>query len=288
MALSSPRSPSGRRRRAQQHRDGAQQDAQVERERAVLDVPDVELDPLGPRERGAAVDLRPARQPGLDLEPAALALGVALDLVGERRARADEAHLAAQHVPQLGQLVDRGLAQQVADARDARVALVDRVARALGVGVDDHRAQLQHLERLAVAADALLAEEDRPASSSRTASAEAASSGRRRASGRRWRRRRRAPASPRRRRSSRALGPIPDGRDAPRRDLEQRDHGRGGHEQVVVRHGEQPDAAVREPRGERREQHQRLRAEHPPVDAAAASASTSEVTSSAMCRRPLA
>src|SRR5688500_2885612 len=73
----------------------AQQDAQVESRRAVLHVPDVELDALLPRQRGPAVDLRPARQPGPDLEPPALPLGVLLDLVAERRPGADHAHLAA-------------------------------------------------------------------------------------------------------------------------------------------------------------------------------------------------
>src|SRR5919106_7053875 len=70
----------------------AQQDLQVDERRAVLDVPDVELDPLRPRQRGAAVDLRPARDPGLHREPEPLALVVALDLVAERRARPDQAH----------------------------------------------------------------------------------------------------------------------------------------------------------------------------------------------------
>ena len=37
------------------------EDAQVQPQRRVLDVPEVELDPLGPGQRGAAVDLRPAR-----------------------------------------------------------------------------------------------------------------------------------------------------------------------------------------------------------------------------------
>ena len=61
--------------------------------------------------------------PGLDLEPAALPLVVALDLVAERRARADDRHVAADDVPELRQLVDREPPQDRADARDPRVAL---------------------------------------------------------------------------------------------------------------------------------------------------------------------
>ena len=59
--------------------------------------------------------------PGVDVEPAC---GPARDLVGlveDERPRADEAHLAAQHVPELRQLVEAALAQERADAGDARV-----------------------------------------------------------------------------------------------------------------------------------------------------------------------
>ena len=54
-----------------------------------------------------AVHLGPAGDARQDLEPAALVLGVLLDLVAQRRPRADEAHVAPQHVDQLGQLVER-------------------------------------------------------------------------------------------------------------------------------------------------------------------------------------
>ena len=126
-------------------------------QRRVLEVPEVELDALGPRQRRAAVDLRPARQPGAHLEPAALAVGVGVDLDLDRRPRPDERHLAPQHVDEVRQLVDRGPPQQRADARDARVALVDRHPGAHVLGAGDHRAQLVDLERVAVAADAALA-----------------------------------------------------------------------------------------------------------------------------------
>src|SRR5438552_16708458 len=65
----------------------AQQDLQVDERRPVLDVPQVELDPLGPGEPRAAVNLRPAGDPGPDVEPVALAFVVLVDLVAERRTR---------------------------------------------------------------------------------------------------------------------------------------------------------------------------------------------------------
>src|SRR5262245_57782440 len=108
----------------------AQEDLHVDARGAVLDVPDVQLDPLGPRQAGAAVDLRPPGEARLDGEPEALARGVLLDLVAERRPRADEAHVATQDVPELRQLVEREPPEDAADAGDARVALVDGEARA--------------------------------------------------------------------------------------------------------------------------------------------------------------
>src|SRR5262249_56944370 len=117
---------------------------------AVLDVPDVELDPFGPGQRGSTVDLRPAGDAGLDVEPTPLALVVLLDLVAERRPRADHAHLAANDVPELWQLVQRELPQQAARPRDASVAAVDREAGAHRLGAHDHRPQLEELEVHAV------------------------------------------------------------------------------------------------------------------------------------------
>ena len=51
-------------RAAEEREWRTEQDQQVGERRAVLDVPDVQLDPLVPGERRAAVDLRPARDPG--------------------------------------------------------------------------------------------------------------------------------------------------------------------------------------------------------------------------------
>src|SRR5207245_3766549 len=140
----------------------AEEDQEVGPRGAMLDVPDVELDPLVPRELRAAVDLRPARDAGLHLQPARLPRRVALDLVAQRRPRADQRHLAAQDVPELRQLVEGEPAQHAPDSRDARLAAVRGVAGAFPLRPDAHRAQLQELEVDAVLADAHLAIEDRP------------------------------------------------------------------------------------------------------------------------------
>ena len=72
--------------------------------------------------------------------------------------RTDNAHLAAPHVVELGQLVDARATQEVAKFRHPGVALsgLQRVA----VGVDTHRAELVAIEGLPAVACALLDEED--------------------------------------------------------------------------------------------------------------------------------
>src|SRR3954453_15917287 len=115
------------------------EDPHVEARRAVLDVPDVELDPIRPRQLGPAVHLRPAGDAGPHVQPLPLPLVVLLDLVPQRRPRPDHAPLPAPHLPELPQLLERELAQQPADARDACVAAVDREARAPRLGADHHR-----------------------------------------------------------------------------------------------------------------------------------------------------
>src|SRR5262249_21807379 len=148
--------------RAAEERQGrTREDLQVDLRRAVLDVPDVHFDPVLPRQGGPAVHLRPAGDPGLDLEPTTLPRRVALDLVAERRSRADHAHVAAHDVPELRQLVDRQPAEDPARARDPRVTPVDRVAGAELLGADQHRPDLQQLELLAVLPHPALPVDDR-------------------------------------------------------------------------------------------------------------------------------
>src|SRR5579884_1832224 len=61
----------------------AGEDPEVDERRAVLDVPDVELDPVRPGQRGAAVDLRPAGDARLHVQPPLLAGVVLLHLRSE-------------------------------------------------------------------------------------------------------------------------------------------------------------------------------------------------------------
>src|SRR3954447_353861 len=173
-----PRPPNRRNRgrallRAAQDRAGrAAEDPEVQPERPAVDVGVVELGALGDAGGAArALDLGQAGQ--ADAHAVAVRVagdvgGEALDVLGPLGARADEAHVAAHHVPQLGQLVHRGAADEAADGRAAVDALDAAGGRSGGrhearLVADAHGAELEHPEDLAALADAALAEEDRTA-----------------------------------------------------------------------------------------------------------------------------
>ena len=79
-------------------------------------------------------------------------------MVEHVRTRAYHAHVALQDVEELRQLVDIGLAHELAEGKLARVVL--RGLHRIGILVDMHRTELQAGEGLAIDARALLAEED--------------------------------------------------------------------------------------------------------------------------------
>ena len=87
---------------------------QVLAQAVVLDVLALDREALLEVELAAAVDLHRAGEAGAHLEPEALRLAVALDQPQLLGPRADEAHVAAQHVEELGQLVEAGAAQEAA------------------------------------------------------------------------------------------------------------------------------------------------------------------------------
>src|SRR3954451_11266854 len=90
-----------------QHRpDGLPEDHEVERQRPVLDVADVDPHRVVPREVGPAADLPEPGEARLDQEAAMHVVAVLLHLGLQRRPRADQRHVPAQHVDQLRQLVD--------------------------------------------------------------------------------------------------------------------------------------------------------------------------------------
>lgn len=101
---------------------------------------------------------------GVEVGVARVALHYLLDEVGALGAGAYETHIAAQDVPELGELVEMVLADELADAGEACVVLlVVELGDAGGFGVGVHGAELIDAERLAAAADTLLGEKGRAA-----------------------------------------------------------------------------------------------------------------------------
>ena len=138
------------------HRLG--QDLDVESGRAVVDVPDVERELLVPRDRVAAVHLRPPGDARAHLVAARLLGGVERQVLHEQRARAHQAHVAVHHVEQLGQLVDARAAQPLPERGEAFGVGQERAVGAAPVG---HGAELRHHERPSAASRPLLAEQHR-------------------------------------------------------------------------------------------------------------------------------
>ena len=84
-------------------------------------------------------------------------------MVGQSRPGAYKGHIALENVEHLGQLVQAGLAQDLAHPGDPGVRIVGVDAGAGMLGVDLHRAELVHFHHLAAPAQPLLAEEYRAA-----------------------------------------------------------------------------------------------------------------------------
>ena len=134
----------------------------------MLDVPDVAADAAlhlveGLGLAAVAGDLAPAGDAGLDVVADHVfvdQVGVFLGVLEHVGAGAHDAHLPEQHVDELRELVDAGLAQYLAPLGHAGV--VPRGLQAVGLGVDPHAAELQAGELPAVDAGALLAEKDGP------------------------------------------------------------------------------------------------------------------------------
>ena len=108
-------------------RHGLEDDQEVEPEVPVFDVPDVALDAAlhlveGLGLAAEAGDLAPAGDAGLDIVADHVLvdeLGVFLGVLEHVGARADDAHVAEQHVDELRELVEAGVAHDLAPAGDA-------------------------------------------------------------------------------------------------------------------------------------------------------------------------
>lgn len=124
----------------------------------------------------AAAGLPHAGDAGQDHAVFAEVFAVAFNFLGDDRARADEAHVAADDVPELRQFVKAGLSEERAELCDTRVVFELEVLLPLlaGLGIflevlfegflriRDHRLELVAREQHAVFADALMGENHMP------------------------------------------------------------------------------------------------------------------------------
>src|SRR5438046_8034709 len=72
----------------------------------------------------------------------------------------DQRYLAAQDVHELRQFIDAGSTQQSADVRDATIVACG-LSNGITIFLNRHCSELEHHERLAIKAFAVLAEDDR-------------------------------------------------------------------------------------------------------------------------------
>src|SRR5262249_2132799 len=133
---------------------GAENDQPVERDTAMIDVPDIERELLAPRERVAPAHLRQPRDARPDLVTTRLHGRVAIEILWQQGTRADHRHLAAQHVPELWQLVERQAAERASYRGQSHFV---RLAGRTGA----HRAELVEREAATLQPRSRVAEEHR-------------------------------------------------------------------------------------------------------------------------------
>ena len=152
--------------------EGQGDQPRVEPEGLPGDVKPVVPELVAPRDVAGRVDLADTRQAGADplalgvprdlLEPLVLAGSRDLDLSRPQGPRADEAHVAHEDVPELRQLVHGRRPHQTADACDAGIVLSGLNGPDLCLGIRNHRAELERVERAPPLTSTLLPVEDRP------------------------------------------------------------------------------------------------------------------------------
>lgn len=142
-----------------------EQDFDVQHDGPVFDVIQIAVDAQPDRSITAvAIYLRPSRDAGTDLVLDHVTGDLFFKLLYEKwalRPGADEAHLAFQHVKQLGQLVHTRFADEFADRSDAWVVGCRPRFFLIGSFLNCHRAEFIHHKWFAVEADALLLKDER-------------------------------------------------------------------------------------------------------------------------------
>ena len=126
----------------------------------MVNIPDIKRELLFPRQRVAAIYLGPAGDAGVYVVAAGLFGRIERQVFHSQRSWADEAHFALEDIPEFGEFVEAGFAEECTEGRET---LGIRQEVAVGVTCISHGAELHQLKRLAMQPGALLPEEDRGA-----------------------------------------------------------------------------------------------------------------------------
>src|SRR6266849_525374 len=154
--------------REENYLDRVQQNQEIEEERKVLDVVQIVLQLLERVvDRGAVtvLDLGPAGDSRLHREPLHVVRDLPLEFVDELRplgTRPDEAHVAEQHIEELGELVESYPTEESPHVGHARVAWLGPYRSRGPLRVVAHGAKLVEDEDAAIQTGAGLAVQDRP------------------------------------------------------------------------------------------------------------------------------
>src|SRR5690606_10394407 len=126
--------------------------------RLMVHIPDIVAELVLPRQGIAAVNLSPAGKARPHLVAAGLLGVVERQILHQQRARADQAHVALEDVPELRQLVEAGRTQKAAERRKAL-----GIGKKLPGGADRirHGTELDQIERDAPKTGTLLDVENR-------------------------------------------------------------------------------------------------------------------------------
>src|SRR5882672_9765408 len=148
---------------------GLEKDDEVQEQRVILDVVKIELELLHgvvDRRSVGVADLGPTRYARFHRVPARVEGDLPAELAHERGAlgaRADEAHIAAQYIDELGQLIDAGHSQKPSHPCHTVVVFLGPSRHTVLLSLNVHAAELQNLENPTRLSHPLLTIEDRPA-----------------------------------------------------------------------------------------------------------------------------
>src|ERR1019366_1816193 len=132
------------------------QNANIKPETPVVDVPEIKRELLVPAEVITTVDLSPAGDTRFHIVPPGLLRSVALHILRQEWPWTNQTHLAFQHIPQLGQLIETKLPEKLAEPGQTSTIRIRFDLRAIA----QHRAKLDDCKWSRFVAGAKLSEKD--------------------------------------------------------------------------------------------------------------------------------